>query len=55
VSATKKSLREIANAQSLSGGRGFKKCLCKSAKFIKYLNVNVNLVGYFSIPNATII
>lgn len=27
---TKKSLHEIANAQSLLGGQGFKKCLCKS-------------------------
>ncbi|KAL4135920.1 hypothetical protein QTP88_007501 [Uroleucon formosanum] len=30
VLTTKKSLREIANVQSFSGGRGFKKCLCKN-------------------------
>lgn len=28
-SGTKKSLPEIANAQSLFYGQGFKKCLCK--------------------------
>jgi len=30
VLITKKSLREIANEQSFSGGQGFKKCLCKT-------------------------